>query len=107
MKSRSKDLVCNLRDLLLIVCVRCPHPVLSVYFRRTFYFAPAISKRICHQPTPLFSFQGDTKNDLEQEEDIIKGSVVSSELGWMAERLMECPGLFVQGPLTDAHSLEN
>ena len=40
-------------------------------------------------------------------EDIIKGSVVSRGLGWMAERLMECPELFVERSVTDAHILEN
>ena len=37
-ETRSKDPVCNSRDLLLIVCVSCSHPVLSVYFHRTFLF---------------------------------------------------------------------
>ena len=42
------------------------------------------------------------KYTLDNQEECVKGG-----LGWMAERVMECPGLFVQCPVVDAHISEN
>ena len=72
--------------------------MLSVYFHHTFISEAILktcSSAILHCEEISLIFR-DAKNHVEHEEEIIKGSVVvRSELGWMAERVMECPGLFV------------
>ena len=71
------------------ICLFPPH----FYFRGYLENLLLCNSSCCEE---ISLFLRDAKNHVEHEEEIIKGSVVvRSELGWMAERVMECPGLFV------------